>query len=489
MNSIHTVDTLDRLTQGTVLRPADAGYDEARSGFQAAYQHRPSVIVRATGTGDVQAAVRYAAARELPVAVQSSGHGLAVATEGGVLVDTGGMAGVRVDPGARTARVTAGTRWGDVVQAAARHGLAPLSGSSPDVGAVGYTLGGGLGVLSREYGYAADHVRAVELVTADGSVREVTAGADPELFWAVRGAGANFGVATGMEIGLVPVRRLYGGGLYFDTALVPEVLAAYREWTATVPEALTTSVGLIPYPDLPMVPEPLRGRYLAHVRIAYTGSVAEGERLVEPLRAVGPRVLDTLGELPYSESASIYRDPTQPHGYYGTNAMLAELAEPVARTVLDLVGPDSPVPCVVQLNHLGGALSRPPSVPNAVAHREAAYLLRVLAVVDSTADSTADGTVDGTGDGIVDSTVDGTGDGIADGTAPSPARCAPTRLTDALREWTLGRSPNFVFGEQSTPDQVRDCYRAADYPRLARLKAELDPANLFRCNLNIPPAA
>src|SRR5882672_10824899 len=111
MNSIHTVDTLDRLTQGTVLRPADAGYDEARSGFQAAYQHRPSVIVRATGTGDVQAAVRYAAARELPVAVQSSGHGLAVATEGGVLVDTGGMAGVRVDPGARTARVTAGTRW------------------------------------------------------------------------------------------------------------------------------------------------------------------------------------------------------------------------------------------------------------------------------------------------------------------------------------------------------------------------------------------
>ncbi|HWN33890.1 MAG TPA: BBE domain-containing protein, partial [Pseudonocardia sp.] len=192
-----------------------------------------------------------------------------------------------------------------------------------------------------------------------------------------------------------------------------------------------------------------------------------------------PRVLDTLGELPYTESPSIYRDPTQPHGYYGTNAMLAELAEPVAGTVLDLVGPDSPVPCVVQLNHLSGALSRPPSAPNAVAHREAAYLVRVLAVVDSTVDSTRDG------DGIADRT----GDGIADGTAPSPARCAPTRLTDALREWTLGRSANFVFGEQSIPDQVRDCYRAADYPRLARLKAELDPANLFRCNLNIPPAA
>jgi hypothetical protein len=171
-----------------------------------------------------------------------------------------------------------------------------------------------------------------------------------------------------------------------------------------------------------------------------------------------------------------------PHAYYGTNAMLRELAEPVAPAILDLVGPDSPVPCVVQLNHLGGALSRPPSVPNAVAHREAAYLVRVLAVLD--------------------------------GPGPSPARSAPTRLTDALREWTLGRSPNFVFGErvfgaqqgeaersgaeQSRVEQgeaersgaelVRDCYAAADLPRLAELKAAVDPANLFRCNLNIPPA-
>jgi FAD/FMN-containing dehydrogenase len=439
-----------------VLRPGDAEFDNALGGFQTAYRHRPSVIVRAAGTEDVRAAVRYAAALELAVAVQATGHGLTVAAEGGVMVDTSAMADVRVDPGARTAWIAAGTRWGQVVEEAARHGLAPLSGSSPDVGAIGYTLGGGLGVLSREYGYAADHVRAVELVGADGQLRQLTPRSDAELFWAVRGAGGNFGVVSGMEIDLFPVRRLYGGGLYFDTDQVPAVLAAYREWTASVPEELTSSVGLIPYPDLPMMPEPLRGRYVAHVRIAYTGSVDTGEQLVEPLRAVGPRLIDSLGELPFSESPSIYRDPAQPHGYYGTNAMLRELPGSALDTTLDLVGPASPVPCVVQLNHLGGALARPPSVPNAVAHRDAAFLLRVLAVVD--------------------------------GPGPSPAHAAPTRHTGALRECTLGRSPNFVFGEQGGPEQVRDCYRPADLPRLAKLKAAVDPHNLFRFNLNIRPA-
>jgi FAD/FMN-containing dehydrogenase len=456
MRSTQRHDDLDQLASGTVLRPDDPGFDDATAGFQTAYRHHPSVVVRATSAADVQAAVRYAAEHELPVAVQASGHGLEAATDGGVLVHTAGMANVQVDPADRTARVAAGTPWERVVAEAARHGLAPLSGSSPEVGALGYTLGGGLGVLSREYGYAADHVRAVDLVTADGAARRVTAESDPELFWAVRGAGANFGVATAMEIDLLPVRRLYGGGLYFDTALVPDVLAAFREWTRSVPDAVTSSVGLIPYPDLPMVPEPLRGRYLAHVRVAYTGSVADGDRLVEPLRAIGARVIDTLGELPYPESPTIYQDPRQPHPYYGTNAMLRELPASIADTVLELVGPQAPVACVVQLNHLGGALARPPAVPNAVGHREAAYLVRVLAVVP--------------------------------GPAPSPEHEAPTRLTEALREHTLGRSPNFVFGEQGGLGQARDCYAAADYLRLARLKAALDPANLFRFNLNIPPA-
>ncbi|MBO0873115.1 MAG: FAD-binding oxidoreductase, partial [Pseudonocardia sp.] len=327
---------------------------------------------------------------------------------------------------------------------------------APDVGVVGHTLGGGLGLLSREYGYTADHVRAVEIVTADGQRRRVTGEDEAALFWALRGAGANFGVVTALEIDLVPVSTLFGGGLYFPGEQAPRVLAAWREWTATVPERLTSGVGLIPYPDLPMVPEPLRGRYVAHVRVAYTDGAAHGERLVAPMRALGPALIDTLREMPYTESGSITADPTMPHGYYGRNAMLRELQPSLDSTVLELTGPDSPVPCVVQLNHLGGALARPPSVPNAIAHRDASYLLRVLSVVD--------------------------------GAGPSRARRAPGRLTDAVAPWTLGRSPNFVLGEPSTVDQVRSCYHPDDYARLARLKASYDPANLFRLNQNIPPA-
>jgi FAD/FMN-containing dehydrogenase len=451
-------DTLGiRGVRGPVTRPGDADYDPERTGFQAAYRHRPALIVGATGPADVRAAVTFAADRELPIAVQATGHGLAVAADGGMLVNTRRMTGVRVDPVARTAWVQAGVRWERVIHEAAAHGLAPLSGSAPDVGVVGYTLGGGLGLLSREYGYTADHVRAVEIVTADGEERRVSAEAETELFWALRGAGANFGVVTALEIDLVPVTTLYGGGLYFPGELVPEVLAAWREWSATVPERLTSGVGLIPYPDLPMVPEPLRGRYVAHVRIAYTGDAEAGERLAAPMRAVGPALIDTLREMPYTESGSITADPTMPHGYYGTNAMLRELDPSLARTVLELTGPDSPVPCVVQLNHLGGALARPPSVPNAVAHRDASYLLRVLSVVN--------------------------------GASPSQARSAPGRLTDAVAPWTLGRSPNFVLGEPSTVDAVRSSYHPDDYARLARLKAAYDPANLFRLNQNIPPAA
>ncbi len=443
--------------RGPVLAPADPDYDAERTGFQAAYQHRPALIVGATGPADVRSAVEYAAGRGLPVAVQATGHGLAVAADGGVLVNTARMSGVRVDPVARTAWVQAGVRWERVIHEAAGYGLAPLSGSAPDVGVVGYTLGGGLGLLSREYGYTADHVRAVEIVTADGRERRVDAECDPDLFWALRGAGANFGVVTALEIDLVPVSTLYGGGLYFAGELVPDVLAAWSEWTATVPDELTSGVGLVPYPDLPMVPEPLRGRYVAHVRIAYTGAVQDGERLVAPLRALGPRLIDTLGEMPYTESGSITADPTMPHGYYGTNAMLSELPSSLATSVLELTGPDAPVPCVVQLNHLGGALSRRPSVPSAIAHRDASYLLRALTVVD--------------------------------GPGPSEARSAPGRLADAVAPWTLGRSPNFVLGESSTVEQVRTCYHPDDYARLAALKATYDGANLFRLNQNIPPSA
>ncbi|GAA1231422.1 FAD-binding oxidoreductase [Pseudonocardia alaniniphila] len=394
-----------------MFRPGDREFDEETSGFQTAYKHRPAYVVAATGADDVRKALTGAGG--LPVAVQATGHGRTVPLDGGVLISTRRMTGLRVDPGRRSAWIEAGVRWQQVITAAAEHGLAPLSGSAPEVGVVGYILGGGLGVLARRYGYAADHVSSIDVAAADGSLRHVTADDDPDLFRELRGAGHGLGVVTAMEIGLVPVTRLYGGGLYVDSPHVPELLEVYRDWTADLPDELTSSVALIPYPDMAGVPELLRGRYAAHVRIAFAGPTAQGERLVAPLRAAVPLLRDTLAELPFTQSASIYNDPAWPHSYGGTNAMLRELDPTVLRDIVELAGPGAPVPCIVQLNHMGGALARPPAVPNAVGHRDAAYLVRVLSVL---------------------------GD-------PAAASRAHGRLLDALAPWTVGRSRNFLFGQ------------------------------------------
>jgi FAD/FMN-containing dehydrogenase len=445
-----------------ILRPGDDGYDTERAGFQRAVEHRPALIVQATGPDDVRAAVDLAAADHRPVAVKATGHGVTVpAADDAVLITTQRMDGVRIDPATRTARIEAGVRWGQVIEQAAAHGLAPLSGSSPEVGAVAYTLGGGLGLMSRRYGYAADHVRSIDVVTADGRARHVTPDGrdgDPDLFWALRGGRDNFGVVTGLEVELVPVTRLYGGGLYFAVEHVREVVDAYREWTATVPEELTSSIGLVPFPDLPMVPEPLRGRYVAHVRIAYLGDKGDkgmGDELVAPLRAVAPRLIDRVEDMPYTASGTIHNDPTQPHAYYGTSSMLRTLGAGDTRSLLDLAGPDAPLPAVVQLRHLGGALTRPPAVPNSVGHRDAEFVLSVISFVEGDTGPNAD---------------------------------LQSRLEDALAPVTAGTNLNYLYGPAATAETVRAAYEPEDYRRLTELKRVYDPTNMFRLNNNIPPA-
>ncbi|WP_242904536.1 FAD-binding oxidoreductase [Actinomadura terrae] len=439
---------------GVALGPGDTGYDEARSGVQRSYLHRPSVIVRAEGVADVARAVRHAVEHGLAVAVQATGHGLNVPTEGGVLIDTSRMSGVRVDPAARTAWAEAGTRWEKVIDAAGEHGLAPLSGSSPDVGVVGYILSGGLGLLGRTFGYAADHVRRIDVVTADGEPRTVTPG--DELFWALRGGGGNFGVVTGIEFDLFPVDLIYGGGLYFDTDLLPTVFKTYREWTETVPDTMGSSIGLIPMPDVPAVPAPLRGRHLAHVRIAYVGTVQNGERLVKPLRALGPRIVDTLGEMPFTASGTIHNEPKQPRNFLCSNAMLSEFDASAPDALLDLVGPGAGVFGVVQVNHLGGALTGLPEVANAVGHRDASHVLRLVTLPQGPARDAAHETAD--------------------------------RVMGAVKPWTVGRAPGFVQGDQGAGELARECYEPDTFERLASLKAAHDARNTFSCNVNIHPA-
>ncbi|MBH1937913.1 FAD-binding oxidoreductase [Streptomyces sp. AV19] len=450
-----SAQTLAGLT-GPVLRPGDPGFEEELAGYQTAYAHRPSVVVGAADAEDVRRAVAYAAAEGLPVGVQLTGHGLSVAADGGMLVSTRRMTGVHVDPAARTARIAAGARWGDVIEAAGPHGLAPLSGSTPTIGAVGYTLGGGLGLLARQYGYAADHVRSLEVVTADGRLREVRPG--DELYGALLGGGGNFGIVTALEADLFPVSTLYGGQLVFDTPLVAESLAAWRRWTAGVPEEMTSSVTLIPFPDVPQLPEFLRGRYVASFRIAYNGPAEEGERLVAPLRAIGPRLDDNLRELPYTASGTIHNDPDEPNAYAGTSAFLGELPVEAIAALLKAVGPDSPVPVITEIRHLGGALRRG-GAETTVEHRAAEFLVVALS-------------------------------GYFPGVGPDDVRARHGLLREALVPWTLGHSLNFLYGDGEHADetQVRAGYEAGTYERLAALKATYDPQNVFRLNRNVRPA-
>ncbi|KKD06604.1 FAD-binding oxidoreductase [Streptomyces sp. WM6386] len=412
---------------------------EELSGFQTGFTVRPAHVFAAASADDVIAAVRHAAAERLPVTVQATGHGLPGPVEGGVLVSTRRMDRVSVDPVERTARVQAGVRWGQVVEAAAPHGLAPLNGSAPGVGAVSYTLGGGLGILAREFGYAADHVRSLDVVTADGRLRQVTRESAPDLYWALLGAGHGFGVVTELEIGLVPVRTLYGGSLAFDGRQVDPaaVLRAYEAWTRTVPDGLTSSFAAVPYPDLPALPPHLRGRYVLSVRVAHTG--ADGERLVAPLREVGPVLADSLREMPYAESHTIHSDPDFPHAYYGDSAVLGEFDLATAGEVLRRTGPGAGAMTVVQINHLGGALAA--AAPNSVPWREGRFLVRLLTVGER---AKAQEVLD-----------------------PAFALLAPV---------TLGRAVNFAFG---AGDRSEGLYDEVTRKRLAGLKSQYDPASLF----------
>lgn len=442
--------------RGPVLLPGQDGYDDELSGFQTAFHHRPAVIVGAAAAPDVQAAMRFAVSHGLPVAVQATGHGVTVLDHGGLLVTTGRMTGIKVDPHARRAWIEAGARWAQVAERAAPHGLAPLSGSAPDVGVAGYTLGGGTGLLSREFGFAADHVHALDVVTADGQLRHVTAERDPALFWALRGGRDNFGIVTSLEIGLLPVSRIYGGGLFFDAAQADEILAAFRDWTAAAPETLTGSVGTISYPPLPVFPEPLRGRDVVHVRFVTTDTAA-GPDLVQPWRKLGSPIIGDVREMPYTDAGEIFRDPDFPHAYFGNSVLLRELDPAVLRAIHELAGPAAPVPCITDLRHLGGAMSRTPEVPSAVSFREARYIVRVLSPLGRS--------------------------GLPD------VRAAHQRVYDAVAPWTLGRSVNFIYGEATATQFVAELYDEQTLTRLAEIKARYDPANVLCRTHNIRPGA
>jgi FAD/FMN-containing dehydrogenase len=436
---------------GPVHVPGDESYDAARLPWQRKVEPEPALVVEAARPEDVRVAIRFAREHDLPLAVQSTGHGAVASADGGLLLKTTGMSGVDVDAERRLARVGGGALWSDVIAAAAPHGLAPLSGSSPAVSVTGYTLGGGAGWLSRMYGYAADSVLRAEVVTAGGE--QVTAAPDehPDLHWALRGGGGNFGVVTELEFRLHPVARAYGGMAMFDIDRAADTLALYREWALEEPDESNTALVVAQMPPAPQIPEALRGRRVLALRAFYAGEADAAERVLAPLlEAAGQPLMGGLGAMSFAEAAVMLPSPP-PMVTEGRFDLFHEIPDAVIEAAL---GADGPV-AGIEFRHWGGAMARPPENAGPVGHRGVPFSVMVAAQVPERSQAPA-------------------------------AKMAVDAVAEKLRPHATGGSfLNFL----ADPDLTPAAYTPEDHRRLAEVKREYDPDNVFAANLNIPPAA
>lgn len=359
--SSKAAETLRSAIAGDVFLPGHPGYDEACRAWILTTHERPAVVVLVRSAADVVEAVKFARAQGMRVAPQGTGHGSEPleSLAGAMLIRTLPMRRVDIDPAARTARAGAGARWHDVGVPAAAHGLAALSRSSPNVGVTGYTLGGGLGWLARRYGLAANSVIAADLVTPDGRLVHTDSDYEPDLLWAVRGGGGSVGVVTALEFTLYPVDELYAGDLFFPIERSSEVLHAWREWTDTLPDEVTSVSHILRLPDLPAIADELRGRPFVIVEAAYLGDSVAGPELIAPLRRLGPK-LDTFAMTSPADLGRLHMDPVESTPAQGDGALLADFPGAAIDTLVSLVGPGADTPLAsVEIRQLGGAPGRP----------------------------------------------------------------------------------------------------------------------------------
>lgn len=340
------------------VAPGDPDWDHARRAWNLAVDQHPLAVVEPTSVDEVVAVVRDAERSGDRLAFQSTGHGAATLDLDGVtLVRTTGLGGVTIDAADRRATIAAGATAREVATAAAAHGLAFLAGSSPDVGAVGYTLGGGIGWLARRFGFACNSVTAAEVVTADGVVRRVDHRTEPDLFWALRGGGGSFAAVTALEVELFPLTEVHSGQLLWPLERAEEVLETWARWTTTLPDTVTSIARLLRYPPVPGLPEHLRGRRLVSVEAAFlTGDDDAGIRL-RPLRALAPEI-DTFATRPTSHLLGLHGDPPQPSPAVAGHRLVGSLATGTVSALLELAGPEADCPLLaLDVRHLGGALA------------------------------------------------------------------------------------------------------------------------------------
>jgi len=440
--------TLAASLTGDVVAPGDKEYDLARRAWNLAVDQRPALVAFPADAADVRAVVDFARVRGLRVAPQGTGHNASPLPrlDDVILLSTQRMRGVEIDVERRIARVAAGTLWLEVTSVASEHGLAPLSGSSPDVGVIGYTLGGGLSWLGRKYGLAANSVTAIELVTADGRFVRATADHEADLFWALRGGGGNLGVVCAMEFRLYEEPAVYAGMLLWPAEAAREVLAAWVEWTRTVPDEVTTSARILHVPPLPELPEVVRGRSIVVIDGAVAGGVADPAAVLAPLRRLAPEV-DTFAHVPPVALSRIHMDPEQPMPYMGHGELLGELDAAAIDAIVDVSGPESGL-FMAELRHLGGAVGRVPEGAGAAGRLHGQYLSFAGGMVASPEMAEA-----------VEAGLD--------------------RLGAALAPWANGA--HYLNFTEKRVDPAT-FYAPADYARLQEIRATVDPRGLFVAN-------
>jgi FAD/FMN-containing dehydrogenase len=445
---------------GELLRPGDAGYDDARAVFNGMIDRSPALIARCASADDVAASVGLARDQHLPLSVYGGGHGVtgSAVCDAGVCVDLRGMRGIDVDPAGRRVRVEAGCTWGELDAATQEHGLAVTGGRVSSTGVAGLTLGSGSGWLERKLGFVCDNLVRAEVVTADG--RQVVASEDenPDLFWGLRGGGGNFGVVTAFHLRLHPIGPLVlGGMLMYPAAMAGDLLRFFRSFMAEAPDEVGAGLAFITAPPEDFVPEPVRGQPVVGVVLCYAGPVEEGVEALRPLRDFGPPGIDMVEPMPYVAVQQLL-DASAPKGMqnYWTADFLADLPdEAVDVLVGTATQPVSPLTQILVVPG-GGAVARVPEDATAFGQRQAPWNVHYLSMWPDPADN--------------------------------DRNIAYTRaLATAMQPWTTGRVYLNFIGDEGQ-GRVAAAYGPETFARLQELKAKWDPENLFRHNQNIPPA-
>jgi hypothetical protein len=438
--------------RGRVATSGDADWDEARQAWNLAADQRPEAVALVESADDVSKVIRFARENGLKVTGQGTGHGAMALgpLEGTILIKTERMRDVAIE--GEKARAEAGALAEDVAEAAGTTGMCSMPGTSPNVGVIGYTLGGGLSWFGRQHGWACNRVNAIELVTADGEPRTVNAGSDPELFWALRGGGGGYGIVTALHLELLPISEAYAGALLLPAELTRDALHAYRGWAAGAPEEVSSMARMMDLPPIPDVPEELRGRKFLQIAACCIGSREEGEAIIAPLREVGEPIMDTFDQIPATGLTRIAMDPEPAVPALGHHGVLSELTDEAVDAFYEAAGPESDSPLLLsELRHVGGALARPAENGGALDKLDGEFVMLGIGM-------------------------------LMDPAMKDPIESQLDKLADAMKPW-VAEGGYFNYAER--PCDVDAILPAETCQRLAHVKRSWDPDELIRANHSV----